>query len=188
MNFKRLSISDIILIEPLKYKDNRGFFSETYRQDKLDDFLNNKIVFCQENVSFSHQNVFRGLHYQAPPFSQSKLISVNFGVIIDIVVDIRKNSPTFGECITVTLDEKNNQKLFIPRGFAHGFLVKSKSALITYQVDNFFSKKNEKIININDSSLNHKLDLSKLIMSEKDLKGQNLNEINDFDYNINYYD
>ena len=140
MNFKRLSIKDIILIQPLQFEDKRGSFSETYRQDKLNNFLKKKVIFCQENKSFSYKNVFRGLHYQTPPFSQSKLISVNQGVILDIVVDIRKNSPTFRKCLTITLDDKHNNKLFIPRGFAHGFFVKSKSALVTYQVDNFYSK------------------------------------------------
>ena len=188
MNFKRLSISDIILMEPQKHKDKRGYFLETYRQDELNNFLKKKINFCQENKSFSYKNVFRGLHYQTPPFSQSKLISVSKGEIIDVVVDIRKNSPTYAKSLTINLNHKDNNKLFIPRGFAHGFFVKSKYALVSYQVDNFYSKENEKSINVKDSNLNLNLDFSEFIISEKDSKAQNLNEVNDFDYNINYYD
>ena len=188
MNFKRLSISDIILIEPHKYKDKRGYFLETYRQDELNNFLKKKINFCQENKSFSYKNVFRGLHYQIPPFSQSKLISVSKGEIIDIVVDIRKNSPTYGKCLTIILDDNTNNELFIPRGFAHGFFVKSEYAVVSYKVDNFYSKKSEKIINIKDSNLNLNLDFSQFIISEKDSNSNNLNDVTDFDYNINYYD
>ena len=140
MNFKKLSLKEVILIEPKKFKDNRGYFSETYRQDKLNLFLKKKINFCQENKSFSFKNVFRGLHYQIPPYSQSKLISVLNGAIMDVVVDVRINSPTFRKSLIVHLDDINNNQLFVPRGFAHGFLVTSESVTISYKVDNFYSK------------------------------------------------
>ena len=188
MNFKRLEIEDIILIDPAKIKDDRGYFSETYREDKLNLFLKNKINFCQENKSLSHKNVFRGLHYQIPPFAQSKLISVLNGSIIDIVIDIRKNSPTFGKNVIVFLDDRNNYQLFIPRGFAHGFLVTSESTTISYKVDNYYSKDNERTINIKDETLKLDFDFKNFIISKKDLKAPNLNESYLFDYNINYYE
>lgn len=188
MKFKRLLIKDVVLIETEKYEDERGYFSETYRQDELSNFLKKKIIFCQENKSFSYKNVFRGLHYQIPPNSQSKLISVIKGEIMDIVVDIRKNSPTYGKCLTIILNDNSNNELFVPRGFAHGFFVKSEYAVVSYKVDNFYSKKSEKIINIKDSNFNLNLDFNEFIMSEKDSNSTNLNDVIDFDYYINYYD
>ena len=188
MNFKNLKLQGVILIESIQFEDDRGYFSETYRQDKLDKFFKNKIRFCQENKSFSVKNVFRGLHYQMSPFAQSKLISVISGSVIDIVLDIRKNSPTFGKSLTIHLNDTNNDQLFIPRGFAHGFLVTSESAIISYKVDNFYSKEHERTINVKDQSLKLDLDFNSFNISKKDLEAPNLKESFLFDYNINYYE
>ena len=188
MNFSRLKLEGVILVQSSHFEDDRGYFSETYRQDKLDNFFKNKIIFCQENKSFSHKNVFRGLHYQMPPFAQSKLISVLSGSVSDVVLDIRKNSPTFGKSLIIHLDCINNKQLFVPRGLAHGFLVTSESAIISYKVDNFYSKENERIINVKDQSLKLDLDFNSFNISKKDLEAPNLNESYLFDYNINYYE
>ena len=188
MNFKKLKLEGVILVESIKFEDDRGYFSETYRQDKFDIFFKKKIKFCQENKSFSLKNVLRGLHYQIPPFAQSKLISVLSGSVIDIVLDIRKNSPTFGKSLTIHLDDTNSDQLFVPPGFAHGFLVTSESAIISYKVDNFYSKENERIINVKDQSLKLDLDFNSFNISKKDLEAPNLNESYFFDYNINYYE
>ncbi len=186
MKFKRLKFKEVVLIEPLSYKDKRGYFSETYRKDKLDEFLGKKINFCQENKSLSNKNVFRGLHYQIPPFAQSKLVTVLSGSVIDIILDIRKNSPTFGKSLFIKLDDTNNNQLFVPRGFAHGFIALRDSTIISYKVDNLYSKKHERAINVEDPTLN--IDFKNINVNKKDLEAPNLNESYNFDYNLNYYD
>jgi dTDP-4-dehydrorhamnose 3,5-epimerase len=188
MRFVRLKFKDVILIKPLNFNDKRGYFSEVYRKDKLDYFLKKKINFCQENKSFSNKNVFRGLHYQKPPFAQSKLVTVLSGSIIDIILDIRINSPNFGKTLIIELDGKNNNQLFIPRGFAHGFVTLSDSAEISYKVDNFYSKEHEMSINVKDPRLKLDLDFENIIINKKDFEAPDLNESYTFDYNLNYYD
>ncbi len=188
MNFKKLSIEDIILIDPKLYQDERGYFCEVYRQDKLEDFIGQKLHFCQGNESRSYKNVFRGMHYQLPPYAQSKLISVKEGEILDIILDIREGSPTFLKSISVKLSAKNNKRLFIPRGFAHGFLVLSDFATISYKVDSYYSKEFERIINVNDPILKQEMNLSNLNISKKDLQAPLIKDSVLFNYSINYYE
>ena len=135
MKISRLKIKEIVIIEPNPISDSRGHFSEIFRKDILENFLGHKINFCQENESTSINNVFRGLHYQLPPFAQSKLVRVTKGKILDIILDIRKDSPTFGENIQIELSCENKKQIFIPRGFAHGFFILSDQATISYKVD-----------------------------------------------------
>lgn len=188
MNFKKLSIEDIILIEPKVYQDERGYFCEVYRQDKLEDFIGQKLKFCQSNESRSYKNVFRGMHYQLPPYAQSKLISVKEGEILDIILDIREGSPTFLKSISIKLSAKNRKRLYIPRGFAHGFLVLSDYATITYKVDSYYSKEYERIININDPVFKGHINLLNLNISEKDLLAPYIKESELFNFNKNHYE
>lgn len=170
MKFLSLSIPDILLIEPTYLDDNRGYFAETFRQDLLEKKLGYKVNFVQDNESKSTKGVLRGLHYQVPPFSQSKLLRVSYGRILDIAVDLRKSSPTFGKHIAKELSDYNNRQIFIPHGFAHGFIVLSDAAVISYKVDNYYSKEHEKGILYNDKNLNIEwnFDLEKIIVSDKD--------------------
>ena len=139
MKFTSQSIPDVLLIEPDIYSDNRGYFLETFRQDLLDSAIGKKVNFVQENESKSSKGVLRGLHYQIPPFSQAKLVSVNEGRVLDIAVDIRKSSLTFGQHVAVELSDINKNQIYIPHGFAHGFVVLSDTAIFSYKVDNYLS-------------------------------------------------
>jgi dTDP-4-dehydrorhamnose 3,5-epimerase len=188
MKFKKLAIEDVVLIETDIYSDERGYFSEVYRQDKLEDFVGRKLKFCQDNESRSYKNVFRGMHYQLPPFAQSKLINVKEGEILDIILDIRKDSPTFLKSISIKLSVDNRKRLFIPKGFAHGFLVLSDFATISYKVDSYYSKKCERIININDPIFKKHINLLNLNISEKDLQAPFIKDAMLFDYDKNYYE
>jgi len=153
MNFTRLEIPEVILCEPITISDDRGYFSETFRQDKLEKFLGFKINFCQENQSKSSFGVLRGLHYQLAPYAQTKLVRVLQGTVLDVSVDLRKDSPTFGKHIAIELSEENKKQILIPKGFAHGFVVLSKEAVLTYKVDNYYYQTSERGIAYNDKSL-----------------------------------
>jgi len=153
MNFTRLEIPDVILCEPKTISDDRGYFSETFRQDKLEEFLGFSIHFCQENESKSSFGVLRGLHYQIAPYAQTKLIRVLQGAILDVSVDLRKDSPTFGKHTAIELSEENKKQILIPKGFAHGFIVLSKEAVLAYKVDNYYHQGSERGIAYNDNSL-----------------------------------
>lgn len=154
MNFSRAEIPDIIIIEPNVFKDERGYFFESFKQNELNEFLGYEIKFCQDNESKSNYGVLRGLHFQEPPFAQAKLVRVIQGSVLDVAVDIRKESPTFGKYIAIELNDRNKKQLFIPRGFAHGFVVLSENAIFTYKVDNYYNKGSEKGILFDDSELN----------------------------------
>lgn len=185
MNFKQTKLDGVIIIEPKVFSDDRGYFCETFRQDLLDDFLGFRINFCQDNESKSSKNVFRGLHYQLPPFAQSKLVRVISGKVLDFAVDIRVGSPTFGEYAAVELSSENKKQLFIPRGFAHGFLVLSDEAIFTYKVDNFYSRESDRGISYKSIDFAYPNDM---ILSDKDKAQPLLNECKDFfNYEINYY-
>jgi dTDP-4-dehydrorhamnose 3,5-epimerase len=121
MKFTRTDIKDVVIIEPKIFGDDRGYFVETFRQDKLEEFLGYKVNFCQDNESMSKRGVLRGLHYQLHPYAQTKLVRVIKGSVLDVAVDIRKGSPTFGKYVSVELNSENKKQLFIPRGFAHAF-------------------------------------------------------------------
>ena len=144
MKFTQAKIPDLIISEPLKINDGRGFFTESFRKDLFEDFIGSKINFCQENLSNSNYGVLRGLHFQIEPYAQSKLVSVLKGKILDVVVDVRKNSKYYGQSFKIELDDIDCKQLFIPKGFAHGFVVLSKTARVCYKVDNYYNLKSER--------------------------------------------
>lgn len=172
MKFIRTEIPDVIICEPQIFGDDRGYFLETFREDKLWEFLGYKISFCQDNESKSSFGVLRGLHYQLPPFSQTKLVRVIKGKVLDIAVDIRKGSKTFGQHVAVELTEENKRQVLVPRGFAHGFVVLSKEAIFAYKVDNYYSPECDRGILFDDCALNIDWQLPKesMQLSEKDTK------------------
>ncbi len=170
MEFIKTKIPDVILCKPTVYNDERGYFYETFKKESLESFLGVTVNFCQDNESKSVKGVLRGLHYQLPPFAQSKLVRAVKGTILDIAVDIRKGSDTFGQHVAVELSEQNKHQLYIPKGFAHGYVVLSDTAIFCYKVDCYYHKESERGIIYNDSSLqiDWKAPLNELIISEKD--------------------
>jgi len=154
MNFTRTEIPDVIICEPKVHGDERGYFVETFRHDKLEEFLGFRINFCQDNESKSSFGVLRGLHYQAEPYAQTKLVRVIKGKVLDVAVDIRKESPTFGKHVAVELSEENKKQVFIPKGFAHGYVVLSDEAIFAYKVDNYYHPECDGGIAFDDSALN----------------------------------
>lgn len=189
MKFTRLLIPDVILCEPQVYEDERGYFSETFRQDKLDEFLGNKIKFCQDNESKSSFGVLRGLHYQLAPHAQTKLVRVIQGTVLDVAVDIRKGSPTFGQHVAVKLTAENKNQLLIPRGFAHGFVVLSQEAVFAYKVDNYYSPECDRGLACNDKFLNidWKIPETEMKLSEKDTKQPIFEKANYFNFKEKLY-
>lgn len=190
MQFTRTKIEDVIIIEPNVHGDDRGYFVETFRTDKLENFVGYKIKFCQDNESKSSKGVLRGLHYQLPPFSQTKLVRVIQGRVLDVAVDIRKNSPTFGQYVAVELSAENKKQLLIPRGFAHGFVVLEDNTIFAYKVDNYYSPECDRGIAFDDESLNIDWILKKeeLNLSAKDTVQPKLHETNDlFEFGVDYY-
>lgn len=190
MQFIRTAIPDVVIIEPTVHGDLRGYFVETFRQDKLEEFLGYKINFCQDNESKSSKGVLRGLHYQLPPHAQTKLVRVIQGRVLDVAVDIRKNSPTFGQHVAVELSGENKKQLLIPRGFAHGFVVLEDDTIFAYKVDNYYSPQCDRGIAFDDKDLNIDwiLNHNELNLSAKDTTQAKLNETNDlFEFGVNYY-
>ena len=190
MTFTRTAIPDVVIIEPKVHGDSRGYFVETFRQDKLEEFLGYQINFCQDNESKSSKGVLRGLHYQLPPYAQTKLVRVISGRVLDVAVDIRKNSPTFGKYVAVELSGENKKQLLIPRGFAHGFVVLEDDTIFAYKVDNYYSPECDRGIAFDDKNLNIDwiLNHNELNLSAKDIKQPKLNETNDlFEFGVNYY-
>lgn len=153
MKFTRTTIPDVIVCDPSVLGDQRGYFSETFRKDQLEAFLELELNFCQDNESQSSFGVLRGLHYQLPPFAQTKLVRVLQGKILDIAVDIRRGSPTFGQHVSMELSSENRKQIFIPKGFAHGFVVLSDMAVIAYKVDNYYNPDYDRGIAFDDISL-----------------------------------
>ena len=170
MKFTPQSIADVILIEPTIHGDDRGYFIEMFRQDLLEEAIGYKVNFLQGNESKSIKGVLRGLHYQLPPYSQAKLIRVIEGSVLDVAVDIRKSSPTFGQHVSLELTAQNKHQLFVPQGFAHGFVVLSDSATFTYKVDNFYAQEYDRGIAFDDKELkiNWQLSAEELQLSDKD--------------------
>jgi dTDP-4-dehydrorhamnose 3,5-epimerase len=190
MQFTRTKIEDVIIIEPKVHGDHRGYFVETFRADKLEEFLGYKLNFGQDNESKSSKGVLRGLHYQLPPHAQTKLVRVIQGRVLDVAVDIRKNSPTFGQYVAVELNADNKKQLLVPRGFAHGFVVLEDDTIFAYKVDNYYSPECDRGIAFDDESLNIDWILKKeeLKLSDKDTKQPKLNETKDlFEFGIDYY-
>lgn len=182
-------IPDVKIFEPKIFGDSRGYFFEVFNEQQFFDKVL-KTKFVQDNESHSKKGVLRGLHYQLPPFAQSKLVRVIKGEVYDVAVDIRKGSPTFGKHIGILLTEENKKQFFIPRGFAHGFLVLSSDTILTYKCDNFYAPKYERSINFDDQNLNidWNIDLNKVILSDKDKRGVNFREAEIFDFSVDLYE
>ena len=174
--FKKLSIPEVVLIEPKTFKDERGFFMESYKYSEFADF-GIKDKFVQDNHSKSVKNVLRGLHFQTLPKAQAKLVRCVKGEIFDVVVDIRKESPTYSKWIGEILSEENKKELFIPIGFAHGFCVLSDEAEIIYKSSNEYSPENESAIAWNDPTINIAWPIKNPIVSEKDSKNSSLEKV-----------
>ncbi len=170
MEFIKAKIPGIIICKPSIIRDKRGFFTESFRKDLFENFVGSKINFCQDNLSESVYGVLRGLHFQIEPYAQSKLVSVQKGKILDVVVDIRKSSKHYGKSFKIELDDTNCNQLFVPKGFAHGFVVLSRTARICYKVDNYYNQKKERGFIYNDPSLNidWNIDEKSIILNEKD--------------------
>ena len=190
MTFTRTAIPDVVIIEPKVHGDSRGYFVETFVSNKLEEFLGYQINFCQDNESKSSKGVLRGLHYQLPPHAQTKLVRVISGRVLDVAVDIRKNSPTFGKYVAVELSGENKKQLLIPRGFAHGFVVLEDDTVFAYKVDNYYSPECDRGIAFDDKNLNIDwiLNHNELNLSAKDTVQPKLNETNDlFEFGVDYY-
>lgn len=172
MTFTRTAIPDVIICEPLVHGDERGYFVETFRADKLEDFLGYKINFLQDNESKSSYGVLRGLHYQLEPYAQTKLVRVIQGTILDVAVDIRTNSPTFGLHVSVELSGEDKKQMLVPKGFAHGFVVLSEEAIVAYKVNNYYAPQCDRGIAYDDEALgiNWIVPNEKLKISQKDTK------------------
>ena len=171
MKFSRAEISDVIIVEPHVIKDERGYFFESFKQNKLNEFLGYDVNFCQDNESKSTYGVLRGLHYQEPPFAQAKLVRVIQGSVLDVAVDIRIGSPTFGKHVAVELSGENKKQLFIPKGFAHGFVVLSETAIFSYKVDNYYNIELDRGIAFDDKALdiNWRIKKDDIKISHKDM-------------------
>ena len=171
MNYIQTEIEGVFIIEPKVFKDSRGYFMEAWKQEEFNEHVG-KTNFIQDNESKSAFGVLRGLHYQKGSLSQAKLVRVIKGRVLDVAVDIRKSSPTFGKHVKIELSEENKRQLFIPRGFAHGFLVLSDEAIFTYKVDNPYAPQAEAGIRWDDPTLaiEWPIDFSQVLTSEKDLK------------------
>ncbi|MDC1237768.1 dTDP-4-dehydrorhamnose 3,5-epimerase [Polaribacter sp.] len=169
MKFTKTNIEGLVIIEPIVFGDERGYFLETYNEKQFEEFIG-KISFVQDNESKSAKGVLRGLHFQKPPFDQAKLVRCIEGEVLDIAVDVRKNSKTYGKHVAVLLSGVNKRQLFVPRGFAHGFLVLSDTATFAYKVDNTYAPEFDAGIRWNDKELNIKWGMgdSEVIISAKD--------------------
>lgn len=171
MIVKETKLQDCYILEPTVYADERGYFFESYNQKVFNKLLGANVNFVQDNESFSSKGVLRGLHYQTGAHAQAKLVRVLNGRVLDVAVDLRKESQTFGQHVAVELSEQNKKQLFVPRGFAHGFVVLSGTALFSYKCDNFYNKEAEAGIIFNDKYLDIDWQLNEedFIVSEKDL-------------------
>ena len=179
MNIQETKLKGCFILEPRKFEDERGYFFESYNELKLEEILGYKPQFVQDNQSKSGYGVVRGLHMQAGDFSQAKLVRVLQGAVLDVVVDARKDSETFGESFSIELTAENNKQLFIPKGFLHGFSVLSKEAVFFYKCDDFYNKESEAGINPLDKSLkiDWKIAEDKMILSEKDKDAPEFSEL-----------
>ena len=182
MNILKTKIPEVIIIKPTINLDERGYFIESFKQDFFNKSIGFDVNFIQENESESKKGVLRGLHYQLNPFSQSKLVRVVKGKVLDVAVDLRKSSTTFGHHVIEELNDSNKHQLFIPQGFAHGFIVLSEMAIISYKVDNYYSPEYERGIAFNDKELNidWQLPLEEVSLSQKDINYPQLCDSKDF--------
>lgn len=182
MNFIEQHIEGVWLIEPKVFTDQRGYFMESFKEDMFRQHVGD-VKFIQDNESQSTRGVLRGLHYQTGEYSQAKLVRALKGSVLDVIVDIRKSSPTFGQSLAIELSEKNKLQLFVPRGFAHGFLVLEDKTIFSYKVDNIYSPAHEATILWSDPELkiDWNIDMAELVLSDKDKKGKLLSEAILFD-------
>ena len=189
MEVIQTAIEGLVIIEPKIFKDARGYFFESFSQREFDEKVR-KINFVQDNESMSGYGVMRGLHFQWPPFTQSKLVRCVKGRVLDVAVDIRKGSPTYGRHVAIELSEENHRQFFVPRGFAHGFAVLSKTAVFQYKCDNFYTPEADSGISLQDESLgiDWQIPITHAKLSEKDTKHQCLKDFDSpFDYRVNLY-
>lgn len=187
---KKTDIEGVLIIEPKVFGDARGYFLESFNAKEFAEKTGLNINFVQDNESMSSYGVMRGLHFQNPPFTQSKLVRCVKGAVLDVAVDIRKNSPTYGQHVAVELTEDNHRQFFVPRGFAHGFAVLSKIAVFQYKCDNFYAPQADGGISILDDSLgiDWKIPTDKALLSEKDTRHDLLEDFNSpFDINVSLY-
>ena len=178
MNLIKTKLDGLVVLKPTVFKDNRGYFTESYNQKNINKLLGN-VNFVQDNESESSRGVLRGLHFQKPPYTQAKLVRCLKGSVLDVVLDLRKDSKTYGIFETISLTEENKKQLFIPKGFAHGFIVLSKSAIFSYKVDNYYNPDSESGVLWSDLDLNidWKINKNEIIVSEKDKNLPTFNEI-----------
>lgn len=189
MEIIKTAIDGLVIIEPKVFKDARGYFFESFSQREFEEKVR-RINFVQDNESMSSYGVMRGLHFQAPPFTQSKLVRCVRGAVLDVVVDIRKGSPTYGQHEAVELTEENHRQLFIPRGFAHGFSVLSETAVFQYKCDNFYAPQADSGISILDESLgiDWRIPTDRALLSEKDTRHALLKDFDSpFSIDMNLY-
>ena len=183
-------IPGVVIIEPKVFGDARGYFLESFNAKEFTEKTGLNINFVQDNESMSSYGVMRGLHFQNPPYTQSKLVRCVKGAVLDVAVDIRKGSPTYGQHVTVELTEDNHRQFFVPRGFAHGFAVLSETAVFQYKCDNFYAPQADGGISILDDSLgiDWRIPTDKALLSEKDTKHAMLKDFESpFDINVNLY-
>ena len=189
MEVIKTDIEGVVIIEPRIFKDDRGYFYESFSQREFEEKVC-RTTFVQDNQSKSSYGVVRGLHFQKPPYSQSKLVRCIKGAVLDVAVDIRKGSPTFGKYVPVELTEDNHRQFFVPRGFAHGFAVLSEEAVFQYKCDNFYNKESEGSVAWNDQELaiDWRIPVEKVLLSEKDKLSKSIAEADFlFDYNEKLY-
>lgn len=190
MEVIKTELEGVVIIEPRIFTDARGYFFESFSQKEFEEKVR-PICFVQDNESRSSYGVMRGLHFQRPPFTQSKLVRCVRGAVLDVAVDIRKGSPTYGKSVAVELTEENHRQFFIPRGFAHGFSVLSEEAVFQYKCDNFYAPQADGGISIQDQSLgiDWRIPAERALLSEKDLKHPALCDFDSpFDINVNLYE
>lgn len=189
MDVIKTAIEGVVIIKPKVFKDARGYFFESFSQREFEEKVR-KINFVQDNESMSSYGVMRGLHFQCPPFTQSKLVRCVKGAVLDVAVDIRKGSPTYGQHVAVELTEDNHRQFFVPRGFAHGFAVLSETAVFQYKCDNFYAPQSDGGISILDATLgiDWKIPTEKALLSEKDTKHALLKDFDSpFSIDMNLY-
>ena len=189
MHIIETDLEGVVIVEPQVFGDPRGYFFESFSQRTFDEAVR-PIRFVQDNESKSSYGVLRGLHFQKPPYAQSKLVRVVRGTVLDVAVDIRRGSPTFGRHVAVELSGENKRQLFIPRGFAHGFSVLSREAVFQYKCDNYYAPQSEGAIAWNDPliGIDWRIPASDVLLSDKDRKHPSLEEAPElFDYNTDYY-
>ena len=183
MEYIKTDIDGVWIIEPKVFNDPRGYFFEAWKQSEFDEHIGKHVEFVQDNESKSSYGVLRGLHYQKGEYSQATLVRVLKGRVLDVAVDLRKSSPTFGKHVKVELSEQNKRQLFIPRGFAHGFLILSDEAIFTYKVDNVYAPQHEASIRWNDETIGIEWGIAQdaVLTSDKDLRGASLSEADVFE-------